>query len=38
MDEKQIAFVMLIPAQEPGEVDSRYVVPLSTLEEMAFIS
>ncbi|QJU06714.1 hypothetical protein FBF30_02305 [Candidatus Saccharibacteria bacterium oral taxon 955] len=38
LDEKQIAFVMLIPAQEPGEVDSRYVVPLSTLEEMAFIS
>ena len=38
MDEKQIAFVMLIPAQEPGEIDSRYVVPLSTLEEMAFIS
>ena len=38
MDERQIAFVMLIPAQEPGEVDSRYVVPLSTLEEVAFIS
>lgn len=32
----ELAFAMLVPAQEPGSRDAHYIVPLSTLEEMAF--
>jgi len=32
----EITFVMLVPAQSTGETDKRFIVPLSTLEEMAF--
>lgn len=32
----EISFVMLVPAYEPGERDQRFVVPLSTLEELEF--